>query len=243
MNIALFNKERIKPTPNFHGAICQLCNEIVIAKCGKIKQWHWSHKADNDCDSFGEGETDWHINWKNEFPKEMQEIVIEKYIPSSSGDSGGMEKHRADIRNKNGTVIELQNSSISSDDIKEREQFYGDMIWLINGNTFAKGLDLRCKDNPDIFTFRWKHPPKSWWFAEKQIYIDLTSEIEYYKSLQKKYNNNEIFLHEIKLYTERPIFQLKKIYKNIPCGGYGYLITKKEFLKTYRGKNGATDTK
>jgi competence CoiA-like predicted nuclease len=201
---AIKGGERILATPK-QVANCPLCSEEVISKCGSIKIWHWSHKADADCDNWGEGETDWHINWKNEFPKEMQEIVIRKYISSASGDSGGDEMHRADIQLSSGKVIELQNSSISAEDIIDREQFYGNMIWLLNGYVLWEGLNIRPKENK-LFTFRWKHPAKSWWSAKMPIYIDMGNHI----------------LH------------IKKIYPNMPCGGYGLFIEREEFLKQQR---------
>jgi competence CoiA-like predicted nuclease len=216
---ALKNNEKTKATPK-EKAICPLCNEEVISKCGEIKVWHWSHKADFDCDSFGEPETEWHINWKNNFPKEQQEVIIGK--------------HRADIKTKNGIVIELQNSSLSTIKIKEREEFYKNMIWLLNGKKLANNLDLR--KNKDIITFRWKHPPKSWWYSKKPIYIDLQrtfigkpSWYEYGKAgcFNEYYNAQE----EYELFKNKIIFQIKKIYPNIPCGGWGILLSKEEFLE------------
>lgn len=195
---AIKNNERIKALPK-QKALCPICNEEVISKCGSIKIWHWSHKSNKDCDNWWEPETEWHINWKNEFPKECQEIIIGK--------------HRADIKT-NYTIIELQNSSISTKEIQEREEFYKNMIWLLNGKNLAKGLDLRKKK--EVFTFRWKNPPKSWWIANKPIYIHL-----------KKQLCGECLI-------DNKIFLIKKIYNNIPCGGWGYLISKEDFLKKFR---------
>ena len=64
---ALKERERIKAAPKKE-AICPTCLKEVIAKCGRIKVWHWAHKSKLDCDSFSEPETEWHINWKNNFP-------------------------------------------------------------------------------------------------------------------------------------------------------------------------------
>lgn len=187
------NEKRIKATPKDR-AICPYCNQEVIAKCGSIKIWHWAHKSNINCDSWYEHESKWHINWKNEFPKEQQEVIIGKHI--------------ADIKTKD-FVIELQNSSLSPEKIIEREKYYKKMIWLINGDSLASGLELRRDINNQLFTFRWKPPPKSWWFATKPIYIDM--------------NFDWIFL-------------IKKIYHNIPCGGYGKFITKKEFLEVFNDR-------
>lgn len=226
MKWAIMNEDRTLASPKSKGK-CPICDEKVISKCGNIKVWHWSHKNLKDCDDWYEPESQWHLNWKNEFPKEQQEFI--------------MGKHRADIRTSDRTIIELQNSTISSQDIQEREHYYKRMIWLLNGDTLAKGLRLRVKKRKvlcdpieegsfkqcdilgrldgyykytgeQIITFRWKHPPKSWWFAKKNIYIDLG----------------------VKL------FLIKKIYNNIPCGGWGIILSKKEFLTKYNkgGKDG-----
>lgn len=258
MKFALYESFRIEPTSKFQGAVCPLCKEKVIAKCGLIKQWHWSHESILDCDSFGEPESEWHLNWKNRFPNECVEVIIEK--------------HRADIKTKlndslgNSTeIIELQNSPISPQEILEREQVYKNMIWLFNGETFAKNLILR--PNGSYISFRWKHPPKSLWSANKPIYIDLSSmiksfDLELSKALDnlariEKYaeENGVTFssekwileeriktlLQKIELYEDK-LFLIKKIYSNIPCGGWGRIITKKEFLKRYSEKENDTTT-
>lgn len=173
---------------------CPICDDDVIAKCGEINTWHWAHKSKRDCDEWYEPETQWHLDWKNKFPEEQQEFT--------------MGKHRVDIRTNTRWIIELQNSNISPEKIKEREDYYKRMIWLLNGESLANGLILRKKKG--IITFRWKHPPKSWWYATKPIYIDL----------EEKYEGVEIFL-------------VKKVHNNIPCGGWGELISKEEFLRRF----------
>lgn len=140
------NNQRIKATPK-EKAICPLCNEEVIAKCGHIKIWHWAHKSYFECDSFGEPETEWHFNWKNKFPNENQEIR--------------MENHRADIRSNQGLIIELQNSPISPEKIYEREKFYvyhqqKSMVWILNGKTIAKNIKFYTQQ------YKWKWYPQSW---------------------------------------------------------------------------------
>lgn len=145
------NDQRVKAIPNGK-AICPLCGENVISKCGSIKIWHWAHKNNSECDSFGEPETEWHFQWKQMFPEENQEVRIEN--------------HRADIRTKEGTIIELQNSPISPEELLERELFYPSLIWILNGKTIAKNI-IFFKQR-----YKWKWFPKSWEHAKKQIYID-----------------------------------------------------------------------
>ena len=199
---AIKNEQRVLAEPNNLEAVCSICKSEVIPKCGSIKVWHWSHKSNKECDWWSEEETIWHKNWKNNFPKECQEIIL---IGKEC------EKHRADIKINN-LIIELQNSPLSSEDILKREDFYnktvGNMIWLLNGKELCSGLCLKSKK--DIFTFRWKHPAKTWWFANEKIYID---------------------------FNDLGIFLIKKIYKNIPCGGWGILLSRNEFLKNIKNGN------
>lgn len=262
MKFALSDNKRIQAIPYFKGAVCPICQERVIAKCGSIKQWHWSHKSIFDCDSFAEPESEWHLNWKNKFPDECIEVVIGQ--------------HRADIKTKskdslNGfpyqseVVIELQNSSISPKEIIERELFYKNMIWLFNGETFAKNLDLRS--NGSYITFRWKHPPKTLWTINKPIYIDLDSMVKSLdselsrslnslekieKSIEENWTlfiaekfileeNIRVLLMKIELY-EGKLFSIKKIYPNVPCGGWGRFVSKTDFIKRYSGKENDTPT-
>ena len=224
MKWAIKNKTRIEATPKVK-AKCPICNEEVIAKCGSIKIWHWAHKNKEDCDSWYEPESQWHLDWKNEFPKEQQEFSIGR--------------HRADIRTKDRWIIELQNSSISSEEIIERENYYKRMIWLLNGYKICNGLRLRNKKG--LITFRWKHPPKNLWSVRKKIYIDLNfipldgmfkDEISNFTSTQKKFWKGII----------GKIFLIKKIYHKIPCGGYGELISKEDFLKKFKGEGDDTKT-
>ena len=178
-------------------ATCPLCKSKVIAKCGMIKVWHWAHESIKDCDDWYESETLWHRNWKNIFPTESREVIIEN--------------HRADIF-YNGWIIELQNSTISPEDIIERERFYTSianvkgMIWIINGKEFTNNFDLRHKEQ-NCYTFRWKHPRQSWFKSTQKIYFDNFFEDRH-----------------------QELFFLKKLYPNTPCGGYGFKVSKKSLL-------------
>lgn len=119
------NGNRIRPSKGKLG-FCQLCQEKVRAYCGEINIDHWRHIEKNKCDSWNDGETEWHREWKNQFPSDWQEVIIEK----------NFERHIADIKTPKNLVLELQNSSISSATIRIRESFYGNMIWLVNANNF-----------------------------------------------------------------------------------------------------------
>jgi len=172
MRFAQKEGERIFPNPLEKNAFCPLCNSLVIAKCGEIKIWHWTHKSNNLCDSFKEPETQWHLKWKNEFQGNWQEIIIEK--------EG--KKHIADVFTSNKIVIEFQNSPISSEAIKEREDFYGKMKWVLNGETYGKNIKFFSKKG--YISFKWNWFPKSWSYSNREIYIDMNFK---YKQALKKF--------------------------------------------------------
>ena len=126
------NGERIYPYKNGR-ATCQLCGGTLIAHCGEIRIHHWQHfgERDVDCDSWKEPETEWHRAWKERFPKEWREVVIGN--------------HRADVKTPHGLVMEFQNSPISPAVIREREEFYEHMRWVVNAAHFDENLVFRSR--------------------------------------------------------------------------------------------------
>ena len=109
-------------------------------------------------------------------------------------------KHIADVQLGSGLVIEFQNSPLSLETMLERESFYYNMIWILNAEKWKDNVVF--KDKGEYISFRWKHPRKCWWNSYKPIFWDF----------------GEMF------------FQPKRIYDNIPCGGYGYFIDKQDFV-------------
>ena len=248
--------KRVIAEPN-NKATCPICDSTLISKCGEVKMWHWAHKNSEDCDTWGEGETAWHLKWKNEFPAVWQEVT--------------MKNHRADIYNPHKmVVIELQNSPISPEGINEREGFYKNMVWILNGETLAKNLNLFKKDG--YYSFKWKWFPKSWSFCQKPLYIDLAylkskivKDIEKYEGGEKHYSeytectyeweddygniregeyphyyktaeeDTEKHLRRLKGQLEKlnfkDIFLIRKISEK--GTGWGNMISKEEFLKQY----------
>jgi len=201
MQFAICDGVKTRPSPD-KKAVCPCCKDNVISKCGDIIIWHWSHKSGFDCDPWYEGETLWHIDWKNNFPEVNQEVTLGK--------------HRADIF-CNGNIVELQHSPIDVFEANEREVFYskyGKMMWVFDmREQYSKGLiDLRVKISDDEFdfkieksimrTFRWKHPHEVIWHLKKEIYLDLGDKL----------------------------LRITKIYDELPCGGWGNLISKKTFI-------------
>jgi competence CoiA-like predicted nuclease len=188
MLYASLNNEKIEAIPKTK-AICTLCEKDVFSKCGEVNVWHWAHLKEENCDKWYEPETQWHKDWKNQFGKELSEIIITK----------NGEKHIADIQTKENVVIELQNSPILKPIIRKRELFYGEkMLWVINGINFKDNFvtkpdyrhrlykntsegwihkytgELPPKDF--LESFYWKWCRRSWDEAQRPIFIDFGDE-------------------------------------------------------------------
>lgn len=158
MMYAIINGNRETATPRT-SAVCPTCGNIVLAKCGKIKAWHWCHKA-NECDPWSEGETDWHLFWKSHVPKERVEVRMKE------GDS----QHRADLVTERGTVVEFQHSPIDAQTIAAREQFYGDMAWIFDCRT---ARIRKWQYYQSEYRFRWKRPKEVLKSCTKPVILHL----------------------------------------------------------------------
>ena len=89
-----------------------------------------------------------------------------------------MFRHRADIRLAPGRVIEFQHSSLSVDEIWERERFYGPgLTWVFDTIEAVESerLHLRAKRGPHhrYRTFRWKHPRRSIIHCRRPVFLNL----------------------------------------------------------------------
>lgn len=141
MKYALINEEKTEASEGAKG-FCPSCKKEVIAKCGDYRIKHWAHKGNRDCDPWRETETDWHREWKNLFPKEWQENI---HTDSSTG-----EKHVADVKTDKGFIIEFQHSPIRPDEIKSREDFYKNMVWVVDGTRLPRDYQRFCKGSNDF---------------------------------------------------------------------------------------------
>lgn len=138
MKFAMLNDKRIEPQKGIKNAICPVCGEIVIPKCGNIKIHHWAHKTKQHCDPWWENETEWHRQWKNEFPNDYQEVKMK--------DEKTGEMHVADVKTPTDIVIEFQHSSIKEQEQYSREQFYKNMIWVVDAKKYYDKFKRNYKD-------------------------------------------------------------------------------------------------
>jgi len=101
------------------------------------------------------------VAWKSIVRESRCEVVIRH---------GGI-THRADIVGNRNTVIELQHSPISPDEVRARERFYGSMIWVFDAAGFFGNLVLEPKD--DYATVSWYYPRMALFLARKPVYLHL----------------------------------------------------------------------
>lgn len=133
MRFALVNGERKEPASGLIG-LCEGCQSPMVAKCGNVKVHHWAHKSKIECDPWWENETEWHRNWKRNFPEPWQEVL-------HRSDTGTF--HRADVKTDKNWILEFQYSAISSEERESRNDFYGKITWVVHG--------LRRKKDPVQF--------------------------------------------------------------------------------------------
>jgi competence protein CoiA len=185
--------QRVAATPQAIGA-CPLCAAALIPKCGEIVTWHWAHRGTVECDAWHEHETEWHRQWKARAPAESVEVV--------------MGPHRADIVTPR-AIIELQHSSISPAEIREREAFYGPrLIWLVDAIEAYREARLSVRPKKGYVTLRWKHPRTSLCTCRRPIWLDLGTKMLW----------------------------LKRLYPEAPHGGWGYLCETGQFIARYVGR-------
>lgn len=175
MRFALVNNKRIEAEKGLNG-ICPGCFKPVIAKCGEKKIHHWAHKRSEVCDSWWENETQWHRDWKDNFPKECQEVFLPDTITG--------EKHIADVKTTHDIIIEFQHSAIDPQEQRAREEFYKNMIWVVDGTRLKldyrrfckwKNNDLLCLHQTEIKGVYLMDSPECWfnksWIDSKVLVV------------------------------------------------------------------------
>ena len=189
MLYAIGGGRKIRATPGARAA-CSYCGAEMLAKCGEVNIWHWAHIPSATCDVWAGGETYWHLWWKSRVPESWCEVLVHKQGIT----------HIADIKRPDGLVVEVQHSSLSPSEIRAREAFYGNMLWLFDTRD-CLGLDLRKRGG--YHTFRWKHARTSLAYTSKRTYLDVG----------------------------RNVFELKRMHRGPPCGGWGRLWDVGDFVK------------
>lgn len=105
----------------------------MLSKCGPKIMHHWAHAGRKNCDPWWENEGPWHRAWKALFPIECHEI-------NHVADDG--EVHRSDVRTTHGIYVEIQQSAMTDGERQSREDFYKNLIWIVDGRGFAKNFRI-----------------------------------------------------------------------------------------------------
>ena len=132
MQCAIVKNNRAEPIPGGRGH-CPTCDSIMIAKCGPRVLHHWAHEGRRNCDPWWENETQWHRDWKNCFPEQCREVHHRAH---------GGEIHRADVKTPTGICIEIQHSSMPDTERLAREDFYGNLLWIVDGRAFRERFHI-----------------------------------------------------------------------------------------------------
>jgi len=185
--------EKVIASPRL-SAYCPGCKAPVVPRCGEVNIWHWAHHGEN-CDPWSYGkESDWHLIWKSLFYVAQKEKWIDK---------GPKGKHRADVFGA--CVIEFQSASLPPYQIRERESFYEDMIWVYDAIQAYEDDRIILWDKGDYQTFRIKWPRRSIFHVTKRLFLDL---------------------------GDQSLFEVRKMYEEGRTG-WGYVIDRAQFLAVY----------
>jgi len=164
MKFALYGGKKVKAEASLKGALCPICGAEVIAKCGDKNIHHWAHKSNKECPHWWENETKWHRDWKNQFPEDWQEVVL---YNSETG-----EKHIADIKTPNGLVIEFQHSSIEKKEVSTRNNFYNNIIWIVDGTRRKTDKKKFNEIFPEESNWDKSRLLKDWTIFPKPVFFD-----------------------------------------------------------------------
>lgn len=206
---------RIAPTKGGRG-ICPGCGGEMHAKCGETKVHHWAHVSVKDCDSWSDNRTSpWHMAWQECFPEECREVFV-----------GENNEHRADVKGQK-MILEVQKSTISAEKIREREEFYGDMSWMLCGEDFESRFVLHEENASSFegfifFDFTWKNMRTCWLSAYKPIFVHFAKGIGLIEELNEdgsgiiEFITMERFAEEIDLrFDPAPVQRSQKGFKPV----------------------------
>lgn len=175
MQYAIIDGSRQAATPGLRGE-CAHCGAPVLSKCGDEKVWHWSHFGKRNCDPWWEPETEWHRGWKAHFPVQWHEVGHR----ALDG-----ERHVADLKAPHGLVVEFQHSAIANIERAKRTDFYGNMVWVVDGMRrkhdrprFSKSTFDWRKLRPNLWELIYPEwaLPKEWLDCSVPVFFDFGPE-------------------------------------------------------------------
>lgn len=189
MLIAMLNGNRSLPRRGLKG-VCQSCGGLTIAKCGPVRAHHWAHKPGANCSYTSRPESEWHTQWKRNFPEDWLEVQ------SVSPDG---EKRIADVLTPQGLTVEIQHSPIKPEERNGREKFWSRLVWVVDGNRtqsaeyqFAEMLYNAYPRPVDQVTFEVNYSlcdlTKAWASSKKPVYFEFES-MGFWRMAAEKHNS------------------------------------------------------
>lgn len=96
---------------------------------------------------------EWHCDMQSRFPADQREYIV-KYKDQT---------HRADVLNEK-QIIEFQHSSISPEEISERNNFYNsagyDVAWVFDVQKQYASGDIYAKEHDSALLYGWSNPKR-----------------------------------------------------------------------------------
>ena len=144
--------------------------------------------------------------WKDCFSKEFQEVI---HIDDTT-----KEMHIADVKTGTGTVVEVQHSRISDAELRSREDFYGNMIWIVDARDthgwFSLGTSFDpVGHDPLCYHFEWWSRGtlvRRWSEATKPVFFDTLFRSKYTEDIKLGSDNHTLWrLLEFDTKTNRGI--------------------------------------
>lgn len=145
---------------------CPMGHEVIGKKGNKVVH-HFAHKANQACDPFREGMTNWHSQWQEIVADENNlEVCLDDegrtlgyssfngYRPSHKTQNLTTTPHIADIikpginPEERPLVIEIQHSPINEENVLSRDAYYKNMIWVFD---FTPRVVKLNKEGPKNF--------------------------------------------------------------------------------------------
>ena len=158
-----------------HG-VCPLCGGELAPRKGEIRNWHLWHINGRLCDEWYEPKGEWHRAWQGCFEKDWQEVSIKKTI------DGAEVRHIADVHTGTGWTIEFQYSHLNNESIRSREDFYGQMVWVVSGCRLDRdrALGVRLDSLPKVtsiqdgvpYSLQAQTSASAWFHSDKFVFFD-----------------------------------------------------------------------
>lgn len=140
----------------------------------------------------------WNLRWKLEFPEPLVEISIQ----------GDHAKHVADVRTNKGTVLKFQARNLNEQQLREREVFFEQMVWIFRADkwdielmfnpTRYRTTEGRDRQLPKSDSFKWvkfqsRHSKSVFRACKMPVFLDFGDDCIYWLNWQSKSNLNALY--------------------------------------------------